>query len=130
MKDRVPTNPGRVKLTAITNQPNYYTLELADNPTEEGTPLNKATFLTDATAEKIRASTAGADVPETVNEALSMLAGSGTIVLDGVYSSYGTAHSAPTNGLSAARYALAGARVGNYAVFAGGYRICPYIVCN
>ena len=130
MIDRNAQYPGRVKLTPVSGQTNIYDMELADSPRQVGTPLNKATFLTDATAEKIRASTAEATAPETVNEALSMLAGSGTIVLDGVYSSYGATHSAPTNGLSSARYGLAGASVGNYALFAGGYTTSASNVVN
>lgn len=48
MKDRIPTYPGRVKLTQVSG--NIYDLERADQPSETGTPLNKATFLKDATA--------------------------------------------------------------------------------
>lgn len=48
MKDRIPTYPGRVKLTQVSG--NIYDLERADQPSEAGTPLNKATFLKDATA--------------------------------------------------------------------------------
>lgn len=43
-KNRVPTNPGRVTLTPVPGSINTYTMERADNPTEEGTPLNKAVF--------------------------------------------------------------------------------------
>ena len=43
-KDRVPTNPGRITLTPVPGATNTYTMERADNPTEEGTPLNKAVF--------------------------------------------------------------------------------------
>lgn len=43
-KDRVPTHAGRVKLTPVTGQPDIYTMERADEPTEKGTPLDKATF--------------------------------------------------------------------------------------
>lgn len=42
MLDRVPTLPGRVKLTKDTGD--YYYLERADNPTIEGTPLNSSTL--------------------------------------------------------------------------------------
>lgn len=53
MKDRVSANPGRVKLTPEDGSPAFYaTMERADNPVEEGTPLNKANLLTDATASK------------------------------------------------------------------------------
>lgn len=43
-KDRVPTYAGRVKLVAVEGQPDTYDMTRADEPTEEGTPLDKATF--------------------------------------------------------------------------------------
>ena len=42
--DRVPTKPGRVKLTKEDGSIEYVTTERADEPTEPGTPLNKALF--------------------------------------------------------------------------------------
>lgn len=42
--DRVPTHPGRVIMTPVTGQVNTYDMARADNPTEEGTPLDKAAF--------------------------------------------------------------------------------------
>lgn len=51
MQDRVPANPGRVLITPENGTAAYYaTMTRADNPTQEGTPLNKSTFLRDATA--------------------------------------------------------------------------------
>ena len=50
MKDRVSLYPGRVKLTPVSGQENTYDMVRADEPTQEGTPLNKATLLKDATA--------------------------------------------------------------------------------
>lgn len=51
MQDRVPVNPGRVLVTPENGGAAYYaTLTRADNPTQEGTPLNKANLLADATA--------------------------------------------------------------------------------
>lgn len=50
MKDRVPLYPGRVKLTPVSGQANTYDMVRADEPTQEGTQLSKATFLKDATA--------------------------------------------------------------------------------
>lgn len=44
IKDRVPTYAGRVKLTPVDGQPDTYDVERADEPTEEGTPLDKATL--------------------------------------------------------------------------------------
>ena len=44
VKDRVPTYPGRVKLTKSDGTSEYVTIERADAPTQEGTPINKALF--------------------------------------------------------------------------------------
>lgn len=43
-KDRVPTHAGRIKLTPVDGQPDFFTMERADDPTETGTPIDKATF--------------------------------------------------------------------------------------
>ncbi len=44
-KDRKATNPGRVILKDVqTNAQTTYDIILADNPTEQGTPLNKQTM--------------------------------------------------------------------------------------
>lgn len=50
MKDRVPLYPGRVTLTPVSGQANTFDLVRADQPTQDGTPLNKASLLKDATA--------------------------------------------------------------------------------
>lgn len=42
--DRVPTYAGRIKLTPVSGQPDTFTMTRADEPTVEGTPLDKATF--------------------------------------------------------------------------------------
>lgn len=44
VKDRVSTYPGRVKLTKTNGSSEYVTLERADAPTQEGTPINKVLF--------------------------------------------------------------------------------------
>lgn len=49
MQDRVPLYPGRVTLTPVAGQANTYDMTRADQPTQEGTPLNKATLLKDYT---------------------------------------------------------------------------------
>ena len=70
MKDRVSANPGRVKLTPEDGSPAFYaTMERADNPTEEGTPLNKSTLLSDTACDLL-------EIPQTstVNEAFLRLA--------------------------------------------------------
>ena len=50
MQDRVPLYPGRVTLTPVAGQANTFDMARADQPTQEGTPLNKATLLKDVTA--------------------------------------------------------------------------------
>ena len=51
MNDRVSLNPGRVLVTPENGGEAFYaTLTRADNPTQEGDPLNKSTLLKDATA--------------------------------------------------------------------------------
>ena len=70
MKDRVSANPGRVKLTPEDGSPAFYaTMERADNPVEEGTPLNKSTLLSDTACDLL-------EIPQTstVNEAFLKLA--------------------------------------------------------
>ena len=39
--DRVPGNPGRVRLIPVSGQTNTYDMVRADNPVVEGTPINK-----------------------------------------------------------------------------------------
>ena len=53
MKDRAMAYPGRVRLTEVTGQEGVYDMTREDGVTQEGTPLNKAHLLTDATAQKI-----------------------------------------------------------------------------
>lgn len=43
-KDRIPTHAGKIKLTPVDGAPDEFIMERADDPTVEGTPLNKATF--------------------------------------------------------------------------------------
>ena len=50
MQDRVPLYPGRVKMTPVAGQANTFDMVRADDPTQAGTPINKATLLKDATA--------------------------------------------------------------------------------
>lgn len=74
MKDRVPTYPGRVKLTPVAGQENTYDMERADSPTQEGTPLNKETLLTDTVAALL-----GLSGEATVNDMLAALAATTSI---------------------------------------------------
>lgn len=78
MKDRVPTYPGRVTLTPVAGQANTYDMARADQPTQEGTPLNKNTFLKDATAQAL-----GLTQPDpSVDDAFNALSG---VLNDGVF---------------------------------------------
>lgn len=75
MQDRVSLYPGRVKLEPVAGQANTYDLTRADQPTQEGTPLNKANLLSDATAAAIKALLASqTENPVTLNAALAILA--------------------------------------------------------
>ena len=75
MQDRVSLYPGRVKLEPVAGQANTYDLTRADQPTQEGTPLNKANLLSDNVAAAIKALLASqTDNPETPNDALAILA--------------------------------------------------------
>lgn len=69
MQDRVPLYPGRVTLTPVAGQENTFDMARADQPTQEGTPLNKATLLKDATAAKFGKDTGA--VPDEVLDLLS-----------------------------------------------------------
>lgn len=50
MQDRVSLYPGRVTLTPVAGQENTYDMKRADQPTQDGDPLSKNTFLKDTTA--------------------------------------------------------------------------------
>lgn len=69
MQDRIPTYPGRVKLTPVAGEENTYDMTREDEPTQVGTPLNKATLLTDSTETAIW----GDAQNRTVNEALNQI---------------------------------------------------------
>lgn len=43
-KDRVPSQPGKIRLIPVEGQRDIFIMERADEPIVEGTPLNKATF--------------------------------------------------------------------------------------
>jgi hypothetical protein len=71
MKDRIPVYPGRIQLVPSPADDDLFILTRADDPTQEGTPLNKASLLSDATAALIGLT--GSD--PTVNDALAYLGG-------------------------------------------------------
>ena len=65
MENRVPTKPGRIKLIDDSGNVKYYYMERADEPTVEGTPLNKATLFDSENENRY-----GCGLP---NDALKML---------------------------------------------------------
>ena len=69
MQDRVSLYPGRVKLEPVAGQANLYDLTRADQPTQEGTPLNKASLLQDVVCDIL-----GLDYAATPNDAFMSLA--------------------------------------------------------
>ena len=69
MKDRVPTYPGRVKLIPVAGQANTYDIVRADEPQQEGTPLNKSTLLSDTTKSALGLTQSD----PTVNDALAKI---------------------------------------------------------
>lgn len=71
MKDRIPTKPGRIQLVPSPDNDDLFILTRADEPTQTGTPLNKASLLSDATALSVGLESAD----PTVNEAIAYLAG-------------------------------------------------------
>lgn len=69
MRDRQPTQPGRVKITPENGGEAFYAvMEMADEPTDLGTPPTKANLLTDETAGFY-----GKDANATVNNVLAEL---------------------------------------------------------
>ena len=52
MKDRISTYAGRVRLIPVPNQTNTYDAVRADEPVQEGTPLNKQTLLSSEVEEE------------------------------------------------------------------------------
>ena len=74
MQDRISLYPGRVKLVPVSGQTNIYDMTRQDNPTTEGTPLNKSTLLTDEVAEMLGLDPATA----TPSQAFNAVAGKAT----------------------------------------------------
>lgn len=71
MQDRISNHPGRWLLTPVQGESNVYDMTRADDPTVQGTPLNKDTLLTDPTAAAIN--TLFGSTPDTPNDALAAL---------------------------------------------------------
>lgn len=47
MRDRIPTYPGRIVLTPVDRERNIFDMSRADEPIQEGTPLNRKTLFSD-----------------------------------------------------------------------------------
>lgn len=75
MQDRVPLYPGRVKLTPVSGQNDTYDMTMADQPTVEGTPLNKETLLNNNAAAAVWPDASERPSDPTVSEALAELGG-------------------------------------------------------
>ena len=69
MRDRIPTHAGRIKLTPVDAANGIYDIVRADEPVDEGTPINKRTMLTDETAVGLGIEQAD----PTVNDAFSRI---------------------------------------------------------
>lgn len=69
MNDRISEHPGRVTLTPVAGQENTYDMVRADQPTQEGTPLNKATLLSDRTAISLGLTSEDPTVDDALNAA-------------------------------------------------------------
>lgn len=100
MQDRVALYPGRWTITPVTGQTNVYDLVRADQPTQAGTPLNKATFLSDSAVSAVSDATGGAFssdplVSEAILNLASMVGADRGTVEHGSYvgtGTYGTSH--------------------------------------
>lgn len=79
MKDRIPTKPGRVQLVPSPDDDDLFILSRADEPTQAGTPLNKASLLSDSVAAEFGLTGDAA----TVNGALGVVAQNYTRVRTG-----------------------------------------------
>ena len=73
MQDRISNHPNRWVLTPVTGETNTYDFTRADDPTQVGTPLNKATFLTDSAASAV--ASLGVTSPDLPSEAIAAIAG-------------------------------------------------------
>lgn len=84
MQDRVPTpgQEGRVLITPENGEAFYAKVQMADNPTQDGTPLNKETLLQDSTEISIFGNAAD----RTVDEAFSGLSDKIQLIMQNVAS--------------------------------------------
>jgi len=81
MQDRISNHPNRWVLTPVTGETDTYDFTRADDPTQVGTPLNKATFLPDTTVTAVESATgaSGITLPcEALDAIASVLSAIGT----------------------------------------------------
>lgn len=75
MQDRISTYPGRIKLIPVDTNNGIYDVVRADEPTQEGTPLNTANLFSSTTSQQILAHTldfqkGGVANPDTVDSGI------------------------------------------------------------
>ena len=80
MQDRVSRYPGRIKLIPVDANNGIYDVVRADEPTQEGTPLNTANLFSSATSQEILAHTldfqkGGVANPDTVDMGIRKICG-------------------------------------------------------
>lgn len=101
MEDRNPTpgQEGRMLITPEDGTPAFHArVEMADNPRREGTPLNKATLLKDATAALFGLDNTA--VPDDVLAAIPALIDGRAKIVTGSYTGTGTYGSDNKNSLT------------------------------
>lgn len=117
MRDRQPTQPGRVKITPENGGEAFYAvMEMADEPTDVGTPPTKANLLKDATAALF-----GRDQNATVDNVLADI---------GIYMQYWwkarsvEGHYEPVSGASKTLYLTFGPGANDYTLsYSSSYEI-------
>ena len=108
MQDRISNHPNRWVLTPVSGENNTYDFTRADDPTQAGTPLNKATFLPDAVASALESATGVSDIElpaDALDAIASVLSGIGTTstiakIATGSYTGAGGTSSTKTKSLT------------------------------
>lgn len=96
MQDRIPTYPGRWKLTNVaTGEVIIVDAVRADDATQDGTPMNKATFLKDTTAALF-----GLTALAVPDDVLAAIASGRAKIETGSYTGTGTYGSANPNSIT------------------------------
>jgi hypothetical protein len=98
VKDRKPRKPGRFLVNTDDGRQYYATLTLADDPEEEGDPLNKNTLLKDSTAALFNLGTTA--VPDDALRAIKGLFDASVKMKSGSYVGTGKVGSANPNSLT------------------------------